>query len=217
MKTDHQLRDDILEELAWEPEVNDTEIGVEVKSGVVTLTGHVGSFSEKFAAERAVQRVDGVRGIAIEIDVHLPGDNNRTDSEIAHAAKISLDLDAVVPKDAVSVRVEDGHVTLTGLVNGEYQRRAAERDVRNLRGIKDVVNKIAVRPMVMPRDVKAKIESALQRRAHAEVESIAVKVEGSKITLSGAVPSWQERNAAVHAAWSAPGVTNVINHLVIQP
>lgn len=216
MKTDQQLRDDVLEELEWEPAVNSSEVGVEVKDGVVTLSGHLRSFAEKVAAERAVQRVAGVKGLAVELDVRLPNQETRNDTEIAHAAKNALEMDTFVPKGAIDIVVEDGRIKLHGLVTAEFQRRAAERAVRNLRGVKDVINNVTVRPVVLTHNVKSRIESALQRRAHAETKAITVSVEGDEITLTGTVPSWQERNAIVHAAWNAPGVARVVNHIAIR-
>lgn len=216
MKSDKQLRDDVMEELEWEPAVDAGDIGVEVKDGVVTLFGHLSSFAEKVAAERAVQRVAGVKGLAVELDVRLPTQETRSDTELAHAAKTMLELDTFVPKDAIDIVVEDGRVKLNGLVTAEFQRRAAERDVRNLRGVKDVINNIVVRPIVLSHDVKSRIESALQRRAHAETKAITVSVHGDEITLTGTVPSWQERNAIVHAAWNAPGVGRVVNQIAIR-
>ncbi|WP_323744928.1 BON domain-containing protein [Noviherbaspirillum malthae] len=216
MKSDKQLRDDVMDELEWEPAVDAGDIGVEVKDGVVTLFGHLSSFAEKVAAERAVQRVSGVKGLAVELDVRLPTQEARSDTELAHAAKSVLEMDTFVPKDAIDIVVEDGRVKLSGLVTAEFQRRAAERDVRNLRGVKDVINNVTVRPIVLSHDVKSRIESALQRRAHAETKAITVSVEGDEITLTGTVPTWQERNAIVHAAWNAPGVGRVVNHIAIR-
>lgn len=216
MKSDKQLRDDVMDELEWEPAVDAGDIGVEVKDGVVTLFGHLSSFAEKVAAERAVQRVSGVKGLAVELDVRLPTHEARSDTELAHAAKSVLEMDTFVPKDAIDIVVEDGRVKLSGLVTAEFQRRAAERDVRNLRGVKDVINNVIVRPIVLSHDVKSRIESALQRRAHAETKAITVSVEGDEITLTGTVPTWQERNAIVHAAWNAPGVGRVVNHIAIR-
>ncbi|NEX62361.1 BON domain-containing protein [Noviherbaspirillum galbum] len=217
MKTDLQLREDVLEELEWDPLVDAADVGVEVRNGVVTLSGHLDSFAEKIAARRAVERVAGVKGIALEVDVRLPGQDTRSDTDIAVAARTALEQDALLPRDAVTVLVEAGRVTLSGRVGGDHLRRVAERDVRNLRGVRDVKNDIVVHPVVAPRNIRARIESALQRRAHAEAKAITVSVKEDEVTLTGTVPSLEERSAAVHAAWCAPGVTKVVNHIVIGP
>lgn len=213
MKSDHALRQDVIDELAWEPSVNDTAIGVEVVDGVVTLTGHLGSFAEKKAAERAVQRVAGVRAIAEEIDVKLPISSKRTDADIARTAVTALEWNASIPAGKVHLKVEDGWITLTGEVEHAYQRAAAEQAVRGLMGLIGVSNQITLAPALQPKDVKVRIEAALQRRAHMDTQSINVTVNGDQIVLSGNVHSFGERVAALEAAHDAPGVTRVIDHM----
>ena len=213
MKTDSQLQQDVIAELKWEPSVEATTIGVEVKDGIVTLAGHVGSYIQKRAAERAAQRVSGVRGVAMEIDIALPGSSKRKDADLAKRARSALEWNASVPKDAVRLSVENGWVKLSGEVQWAYQRWAAETAVFNLLGVVGVNNDITIKPQVAPHDVKTKIEAALQRRAHQETKSIQVAVAGDSVTLSGVVDSWAERNAAQTAAWAAPGVKNVIDNI----
>ncbi|NEX62342.1 BON domain-containing protein [Noviherbaspirillum galbum] len=217
MRTDIELREDVQEELAWEPAIDATAVGVEVKDGVVTLSGHLDSFAEKVAAQRAAERVPGVKGIAVEIEVRIPGQDVRSDTDIATAATTALEMDSILPEGAVTVLVEDGRLTLSGKVQSDHMRMVAERDVRHLRGVKDVKNDITVHPTVMPGNIRDRIESALQRRAHAEAKAINVMVHDDEVTLTGTVPSLEERRAVVHAAWRTPGVTNVVNHIVIAP
>lgn len=215
MKSDHQLKQDVMEELAWEPSVNETEIGVEVKDGIVTLSGHLSSFAEKYGAERATQRVAGVKGLAVEIDIVLPGASERNDTELARTALHMLEWNSLVPKDAISVMVESGWISLTGTVEHNYQRLAAENGLRHLVGVKGIMNHISIKPSSMSQDVKSKIEAALQRRAHNETRAIEVSVAGDEVTLTGSVPSMDERRAAVQAASAAPGVAKVIDQLTV--
>ncbi|OOG38575.1 MULTISPECIES: BON domain-containing protein [unclassified Rhodanobacter] len=215
MKNDRQLQEDILNELDWEPSVETSRIGVEVSGGVATLSGHVDSYSQKWAAERAAQRVAGIKSIAVELDVVLPGPHQRSDTEIAWAAAQAIDWNASIPKDTVKLVVENGWVTLSGEVEWAFVRNAAEASVRNLYGVKGVVNKIIMRPRIEPRGVKTKIEAALYRRAHFDATAITVGVEEGTVTLTGEVDSLAERSAVEWAAWSAPGVQNVIDHLVV--
>lgn len=215
MKTDRQLQKDVAAELTWDPFVEGTRVGVEVTNGIVTLSGHVDSYAQKWAAERAVERVGGVKGMAVELDVILPGSSKRTDSDIASAATMALEWSASIPRGAVKVMVEDGWVTLSGEVQWAYMRTAAENCVRPLVGVKGVIDKIELRPSVEPHDVKTKIEAALQRRAHFDTKAIMVGVDRGTVTLSGVVESWAERETVEHAAWSAPGVHKVVDNLVI--
>lgn len=216
MKNDRQIKQDVMDELAWEPSIKENEIGVEVKDGIVTLAGHLSSYAEKHTAERATLRVAGVKGVAVEIDVKLPGSNERTDADIVQAAQFALQWNALVPKDVVKIMVEDGWITLSGELEQGYQRLAAENALRNLMGVKGISNQIAVKPSVTPKDVKGKIEAALQRRAHAETKAITVLVEGNQVTLTGHVRSWSERYAALQAAASTAGVVRVVDKMVIS-
>jgi osmotically-inducible protein OsmY len=217
MKTDAQLKKDVQDELAWDPAVNATNIGVIVKDGIVTLTGHLESFAEKFAAERAVERVSGVQALAIELEVLLPNRDRRNDADIASAARNALTWNTVVPDSRIHIKVENGWITLSGEVDWDYQRRAAERALRDLLGVVGVKNLIAVTARVSVPDVQKKIVEALERQAETEAKQVQVVVNGSRVTLRGRVHSWPERQAAQIAAWSAPGVTNVVNEIALNP
>jgi osmotically-inducible protein OsmY len=215
-KTDRQLQTDVIAELAWDPAIEASRIGVEVVDGVVTLSGHVLSFAEKWNAEQAAQRVAGVKGVVLELKVTLPGGAEHADAELAKRAVSALEWSISVPRNAVKVRVEDGWVTLTGDVDWAYARDAAAACVRSLMGIKGVVNNIAVHPKVALENVKTKIEAALQRRAHADVKGITVTVKDGTVTLAGHVNSLTERLTMENAAWSAPGVRNVVDNLTVR-
>lgn len=214
MKTDAALKLDVQAELDWDPAVNATQIGVAVKDGVVTLTGHLETYAEKYAAQRALRRIAGVKAIALELDVKLAPDHRRSDTEIAQAAEHALKWNTLVP-DAVRVTVEKGRVSLSGEVEWDYQRRAAETSVRTLTGVVNVNNLVTIRPRVLAGDLRKRIGDALKRQVDREVSRMVVEVSGSKVTLSGDVNSWHEREAAYDAAWSAQGVTAVVNKLDI--
>ena len=213
---DLRLRDDVLEELNFEPSVDATNIAVMAADGVVTLTGHVASYAQKFAAERAAWRVAGVKAIAQEIEVQLPGDKKLSDDDIAKRALNILAWDVLVPSDRLHVKVADGWITLTGEVPWNYQRQAAEAAVRKLSGVTGVSNDIAVEPHVQAGDVRKNIVDALKR--HAEVEADRIKVEvrpNGSVAIDGRVDDWEERQAVERAAWSAPGVRTVENRVRI--
>lgn len=215
MKTDTQLKADVMAELAWDAAIDATDIGVLVKNGVVTLTGHLDTFAEKHATERAVRRVAGVRGIALELDVKLAAEHRRSDSEIAQAATSALRWSSLVPDEHVKVEVEDGWVTLTGEVDWGYQLTNAEQCIRPLVGVRGMTNRITIKPRASSRDVSSEIAAALARQAAREAEHINIEVEGSVVTLLGKVHSLPERDAAVGAAFSARGVSRVVDKLEI--
>jgi len=211
--SDMTLRQDVIDELDFDPSINSANIGVAVSNGVVTLSGHVASYSEKIASEKAAQRVKGVRGIAQEIAVRYPSDKKTADDQIAERALASIAWDARIPSDNIKVKVAQGWVTLTGHANWYYQASAAESAVRRLSGVIGVTNLIEVRPEARPQDVRAKIIDALKRNAELEADSIRVVVHDHKVTLEGKVKAWYERGVAERAAWSVPGVSLVEDHL----
>ena len=217
-KTDTQLHRDVLEELRWDSRVDETEVGVEVDAGVVTLTGTVTSWAKRLAAQEASRRVIGVLDVANDIKVKVPGAHARTDTEIAQAVRRALEWDVYVPDEKISSTVADGWVTLEGAVDSWSQRADAERAVRNLTGVKAVINKITVtaaKPVTQ--DVRKAIEQALERRAEREAKRIQVDVRDGVATLTGSVHSWAERKSVVAAARFTPGVRNVEDHLRIEP
>lgn len=215
MSDELSLQQRVIDELEFDPAVNAAHIGVSVRGNVVTLTGHVESFAEKFAAERAARRVTGVAGVAQEIEVHLPVDKKTADDEIAQRAVKLLEWDVAVPLDAVSVKVEHGIVTLSGTVEWAYQRAEAEYDIRKLGGVKGVINAITVRAGVRAGDVREKLTAAFERNADIEAGGITVEVTDGKVVLGGTVASWYEREEAERAAWSVPGVTAVEDRIAI--
>jgi osmotically-inducible protein OsmY len=216
MISDLQLRQDVLDELEFEPSVNAAHIGVTANNGVVTLSGFVTNYAEKAAAERAARRVKGVKAIAEEIEVRLPSDTKRADDEIAARAVDILKWQVGFPAERITVKVEKGIVTLTGDVDWQHQRADAEHIVHKLTGVIHVVNQIRVAAPVRASDIKEKIQKALQRSAEVEASGITVQTEGGRVVLSGKVRAWYERDVAERAAWSAPGVTEVQDHLTIE-
>lgn len=217
MKTDAQLKKDIEAELEWEPSINASNVGVSVKQGVVTLSGHLDTYAEKYAVERSVQAVAGVKGIALELDVKLDPSHHRSDSDIVMAAERSFAWHVLVPTDRIQVIVEKGWVTLKGEVDWNYQRDEAEKLARALKGVVGVSNRITLKERVIPADVSRHIKDALTRHADKEAKGITVAVEGDKVTLRGNVGSWPERASVYAAAWAAPGVRSVINELQVYP
>ncbi len=215
MKTDSQLQQDVMAELKWEPAVQAAHIGVEVKNGVVTLAGEVSSYAEKLHAERAAQRVNGVKALAVEMKVKLAALGQRSDADIAESAKNVLSWVGALPADAVKVMVEGGWLTLSGAVEWQYQRQDAADSVRYLLGVTGVSNEIAIKPSVSATVVKSDIEAALKRRAAADSKAIAVDVKGGDVTLTGTVHSWAERDLATRSAWGSSGVRKVVDKMTM--
>jgi osmotically-inducible protein OsmY len=214
--TESQLRQDIIDELEFDPSFDAAHIGVAVDKDVVSLSGHVNSYAEKVAAIAAAQRVKGVHAIAENIDVRYPFQNKTADDQIAKRASDILSWDVLVPKGSINVLVQDGWVTLSGHVDWYYQRTAAEDDVRKLSRVRGVTNKIAIKASVDTANVKSKIESALKRHTELEAKAIRVTVQnGNKVVLEGKVDNWDERRAVENAAWSAAGVASVEDRLTI--
>ncbi|UUZ76065.1 BON domain-containing protein [Polaromonas sp. P1(28)-13] len=215
MKTDTELKADVMAELAWDAAINATGIGVLVKNGVVTLTGHLDTFAEKHAAERAVRRVAGVRGIALELDVKLAAEHKRSDSEIAQIASSALRWSSLVPDERVKIEVEDGWVTLTGEVDWGYQLASAEQSIRPLVGVRGLTNRITIKPRASSKDIGAEITAALTRQAAREAKHIDIEVTGGVVTIRGKVHSLAEHKATIGAAFAARGVSRVVDKLEV--
>lgn len=213
---DLALRQNIIDELGFEPSVDAANIGVAVEEGVVTLSGHVGSYAEKIAAEMAVKRVKGVRALAGTLEVRYVGRKQHADDEIAARALDIIEWDTLLPDGAIGVKVQKGWVTLSGEVPWHFQRVAAEKAVMKLGGVVGVTNVLSIKPAASIPDVKNRIEGALKRNAEVEADRIEVAVSGGNVTLKGGVTGWRERSAAERAAWSSPGVVSVTNNLAVR-
>lgn len=213
---DSTLRQDILDELDFEPSIDAADIGVAVENGIVTLTGHVPTYAQKVTVENVTRRVKGVKGIAQEIEVRPFGTNRTADDEIAKRAVNTINWNTSIPENLVQVKVQKGWVTLTGKVDWQYQKTAAADAVRDLAGVVGVSNQIEIKQRASAFDVKKRIEDALKRNAEIEAQAIRVNVmDGGKVRLEGRVHAWSERSAAERAAWSTPGVNMVEDRLTI--
>jgi osmotically-inducible protein OsmY len=213
---DINLKHNVEAELEWDPEIDARKIGVGAESGVVTLTGHVHSYQEKWSAEKVAKRVQGVQGVANEIEVQLVACDHLDDGDIVQSALSALSWNFSIPKDRVRVVVSKGFLSLEGEVEWQFQKRAAEDAVRYLRGVRGVSNQIVVKPQVRPGDVKSKIEAALKRSAEVDAKHVIIETSDGNVTLRGEVRSWAEHDDALGAAWAAPGVMKVIDHLSIS-
>lgn len=215
MTNDSQLQQAVQDELKWEPSVTASHIGVTAHAGVVTLTGHVGTYPEKHAAEMAATRVKGVKAVAEELEVRLPFEIKRSDEAIAAAAIERLSWDVAVPKDAVKVKVEKGWVTVSGQVDYYFQKNAPEQDIRALIGVIGVSNQITIKPQVNARDISDDIMHALHRSWFFDPKTIQVSAVGGRVKLTGTATSAYDKEVAASTAWMAPGVTNVENDLAV--
>jgi osmotically-inducible protein OsmY len=216
MKSDADIKRDVEAELRWDPDIDATDVGVAVKDGVVTLTGFVRSYMQKWQAERDAKRVMGVSGVANDIEVRIPASSQRPDPDIARDAVAALKQDLPYSSEHMKVVVKDGWVTLEGTAEWNYQRTRAEDAVRRVRGIKGVSNLIVLKPSVAPSEIKSKIEEAFRRSAEVDASHISVEAHGGEVILRGTVRSWAERQEAEHAAWRAPGVTKVDNRITLS-
>ena len=214
MKSDLEVRQDVERELAWDPRIDAATIAVAAKQGVVTLTGQVRNFIEKWEAEDAAKRVAGVIGIANDLEVTLVGPAV-SDTDLAERVSMALQWNAAVPADAIKAVVSDGWVTLEGSVQWYHQKAAAEDAVRSLHGVRGVTNLISIDNPVDPQDLSGRISEALTRNAHIDARNVTVRAEGHTVVLEGSVRTWAEREEAEKAAWAAPGVTSVENRLVV--
>jgi osmotically-inducible protein OsmY len=217
MRSDSDIKRDVEEELKWEPNVDATDIAVAVKNGVVTLTGFVRSYAHKLAAERAAKSVSGVIGLANDLEVRLPGADERPYPEIAREVAAELKVWLPASSEHIKPVVKNGWVTLEGEVEWNYQRDYAERAIRWIKGVKGVSNLIRLTPRVTPTEIKRKIEEAFRRSALIDANRVTVEASGDAVMLGGTVRSWAERQEAERAAWLAPGVTRVDNRITISP
>ena len=216
MKLDTEIRRDVQNELQWDPSVDETGIGVNVKDGVVTLVGHVAHYADRYTAEEVAKRVNGVRAIANEIEVKIPKPGERSDTDIAGAAANALKWNFSIGSNGIKAVVNHGWITLTGQVGHGYQKSVAEGVVRYLLGVTGITDEITVSPSVKMIDVKQKIEDAFERQARFDAKDIDIKLDDNKVTLKGHVHSWREKDDASRAAWAAPGVAKVENQLQVQ-
>ena len=217
MKSDDDVKRDVEQELRWDPDIDATDIGVAVNNGVVTLTGFVRSYTQKWQAERDAERVSGVLAVANDIEVRLPVIHQEPDPELARNIVQELQYELPYSHKLIKVVVNNGWVTLEGDVEWHYQRERAEAAARRVKGIKGISNFMHVKPKVEPSDVKRKIEEAFRRNAEIDANRVRVEANGSEVVLKGTVRSWAEREQAERAAWLAPGVRHVENRISISP
>ena len=214
--SDEEIKDNVLAELKYEPSLKTSDIGILVKDGTVTLNGFATSYWEKLNAVRAAKRVVGVNGIADDIQIKLLGSGNRTDGDIAGAATQQINWSGSVPKDSVTVTVRDGWITLEGSVSWWYEKNAAEDTVRYLLGVKGVYNEISIKPLVTAKIIQEDIKAAFKRSSMLDADDVNVSISGNRVTLSGEVRTYSEKQEADRVAWAAPGVMSVDNLITID-
>ncbi len=217
MKSDRDIERDVRDELQWDPDLDATDIAVSVKDGVVTLTGFVKSYTDKYESEAAAKRVAGVAGVANDLEVRMPSVDERPDPEIARDAVSSIKGQLPISSEHIKVVVKNGWVTLEGQVEWQYQKNTAEYAVRRIKGVKGVSNLIMLKPRAEPTEIKSKIMEAFKRNAELDANRIHIEANGSEVILKGTVRSWIEREEAERVAWSAPGVTRVEDRIVVAP
>jgi osmotically-inducible protein OsmY len=217
MRSDSEIERYVKEELQWDPDLDATDIAVSAKKGVVTLTGFVRSYTDKYEAEAAAKRVAGVAGVANDIEVRMPSVDERPDPEIARDAVAAIKSQLPISSEHIKVVVKNGWVTLEGQVEWQYQRSTAETAVRRIKGVKGVSNLIQLKPRAAPAEIKRKIQEAFKRNAEVDANRILVETNGGEVILKGTVRSWIEREEAERVAWSAPGVTKVEDHIIVSP
>ena len=218
IKSDSQIKADVLNELKWDSRVDETDIGVQVRDGIVTLVGTVDVYAKKIAAREAAHRVHGVLDVVDEMQVKVPGIGARTDTELARAVRDALEWDAFVPDEKITSTVSLGIVTLEGLVQTWTQRADAERVVRGLTGVRGVINQVTVSAKpIDPTRIKNEIEDALERQAEREARRIGVSVKDGVVTITGRIRSWAEKNAIDRVVGFAPGVRRVEDQLIVDP
>jgi osmotically-inducible protein OsmY len=217
MKSDSEIERDVREELRWDPDLDAEDIAISVKNGVVTLAGFTHSYTDRLEAELAAKRVAGVHAVANDIEVRLPAIDQRPDPDIAKDAIAALKSELPISHDRIKVIVKDGWITLEGTAEWQYQKTSAETAVRKVKGVKGITNVITVKPKVEPSELKRKIQDAFKRNAEVDADRITVEANGSVVTLKGTVRSWSEREEAERIAWSAPGITNVEDRIVVSP
>ena len=216
MKTDVEIKDDVLDELAWQPNIDETQIGVIVEDGVVTLSGVVNSYSKKVAAEKATKSVEGVKAVALDIEVKYGTDFKKTDKEIAKAVVDAFEWNSSIPENDINVKVENGWAYLSGEVQWSYQKNAAKNAIKDLLGVKGVSNSISLKNNIKPSEVKEKIKKAFQRMATLDADGISLETKGHSVTLRGKVHSIKEKEDAETAAYKTPGVYDVKNEIKVQ-
>jgi osmotically-inducible protein OsmY len=216
MKSDSEIEKDVKAEMQWDPDLDATDVAVSVKNGVVTLTGFVKSYTDRYEAEAAAKRVAGVIAVANDIEVRMPSVDERPDPEIAREAAAAVKSQLPISSENIKIIVKNGWVALEGQVEWQYQRQTAENVVRRIKGVKGVSNTILLKPRAEPTEVKRKIQEALRRSAEVDANRIEVEARGSEVVLKGTVRSWIEREEAERAAWAAPGVTKVEDRIVVS-